>query len=63
MNVITCPVCEKRYLVGKSSMLWFANTDVGPRALVECPKGHQLIEDYREGTTTVATGPVAFASS
>ena len=44
-------------------MLWFANTDVGPRALVECPKGHQLIEDYREGTTTVATGPVAFASS
>ncbi len=39
-------------------MLWFGNTDHGPRALVECANGHQLIEDYRSGQTMVAQGPV-----
>ena len=52
MFSITCAHCEKRYLVGSSSIVRFANTEGGPEALVACPVGHHVRHDFHTDVST-----------
>ena len=54
MFSITCDNCEKRYLVGTSSILAFGNTSGGPEALVACPVGHHVLHDFHTDTSSPA---------
>ena len=52
MFSITCHHCEKRYLVGTSAIVSFGNTEVGPEAVVTCPKGHAVLHDFHTDVST-----------
>lgn len=54
MFSISCPTCKTHSLATTSSITAFANTDAGPRALLSCPKGHEVIKDFRSGNTLLA---------
>lgn len=47
MFSIHCSHCQKRYLADTTSIVSFRNTDHGPEAVVECPRGHAVLHDFR----------------
>lgn len=64
MFSISCPMCKTHSLATTSRVTAFANTDAGPRALLSCPQGHEVIKDFRSGDTLLARsedGPLAAA--
>lgn len=52
MLVITCPICQRRELIGKRQLGAIRNTATGPQGRVRCNADHHLLHDFRRGVTT-----------
>ncbi len=52
MLVITCPICQRRELIGSRQVGAIRNTDAGPLGRVRCNADHSLLHDFRRGVTT-----------
>ncbi len=48
---IHCPVCDRRYLMGESSIESLSNTEDGPVAHLKCYSGHPLVRYFRAGVS------------
>lgn len=59
---IHCPVCDRRYLMGESSIELLTNSDEGPVAHLKCYSGHQLIRYFRAGASRTELADPALAA-